>query len=99
MVNLSEPDPRAAESLLADELVGDVAGALGTRSGSRASGCSRPPRPRISSSALDARDQVALLRGLPPRERQIWMRQLPPDDAADVLQDAPEEERDALPRR
>jgi magnesium transporter len=42
---------------------------------------------------LDARAQADLLAGLPPVERQIWMRQLAPDDAADLLQTLPEEQR------
>jgi len=44
---------------------------------------------------LDLHDEVALLTALSPPERQLWMRQLPPDDAADVVQQAPEDERDA----
>ncbi|MFI5215733.1 MAG: magnesium transporter [Candidatus Limnocylindria bacterium] len=39
---------------------------------------------------LDALAQADLLAGLPPAERQIWMRQLAPDDAADLLQTLPE---------
>ena len=35
---------------------------------------------------------------LPANERQLWMRQLPPDDAADLLQAAPAELREALLR-
>jgi magnesium transporter len=35
---------------------------------------------------LDALAHADLLAGLPPAERQIWMRQLAPDDAADLLQ-------------
>jgi magnesium transporter len=42
---------------------------------------------------LDARAQSDLLAGLPSVERQIWMRQLAPDDAADLLQVQPEEQR------
>lgn len=45
---------------------------------------------------LDAREQSALLLGFGRAERQIWMRQLPPDDAADLVQAAPEESRDDL---
>jgi magnesium transporter len=48
--------------------------------------------------SLTARDECELLRALEPAERQLWMRQLAPDDAADVVQEAPEEERDALLR-
>jgi magnesium transporter len=42
-------------------------------------------------SELGAQDQAALLIGLPPAERRLWMRQLAPDDAADVLQEVPPE--------
>ena len=33
---------------------------------------------------------------MPAREQRSWMRLLPPDDAADVIQAAPTEKRDAL---
>jgi magnesium transporter len=36
--------------------------------------------------SLDTRAQAELLSVLPANERQLWMRQLPPDDAADVCQ-------------
>jgi magnesium transporter len=45
---------------------------------------------------VTARDQYDLIVGLPPGERRSWMRLLPPDDAADVVQEASEEERPAL---
>ena len=45
---------------------------------------------------LDARDQEEIMRGLPPAERRAWMRFLPPDDAADLVQAAPAESREAL---
>ena len=34
--------------------------------------------------SLDTRAQAELLTALPANERQLWMRQLPPDDAADL---------------
>src|SRR5438309_10607739 len=46
--------------------------------------------------ALSARDQAELILSLPPGERRIWMRLLPPDDATDLIQEAPEEERPGL---
>jgi magnesium transporter len=46
--------------------------------------------------SLDTRDQVQVLEALHPAERRSWMRLLAPDDAADVLQEAPEELRSAL---
>ncbi len=46
--------------------------------------------------ALEARDQCALLLALRPAERQLWMRQLAPDDAADAVQAAEPEQRETL---
>jgi magnesium transporter len=46
--------------------------------------------------SLDTRTQAELLAVLPANERQLWMRQLPPDDAADLLQASPGELRDEL---
>jgi magnesium transporter len=46
--------------------------------------------------SLNAMDQVALLLELPQGERRLWMRLLAPDDAADVIQAAPQEERPEL---
>jgi magnesium transporter len=46
--------------------------------------------------ALSALDQSSLLLSLPPNERRVWMRLLPPDDATDVIQETPEEERSGL---
>jgi magnesium transporter len=45
---------------------------------------------------LNARDQSALILALPEGERRLWMRLLPPDDATDLIQETPEEERTAL---
>ena len=45
---------------------------------------------------LHAHDQAELLLALPVAERQLWARQLPPDDAADVVQQVPEPEQAAL---
>ena len=46
--------------------------------------------------ALGSSDQAELLATLAPAERRTWIRVLPPDDAADVLQAASETERPAL---
>jgi magnesium transporter len=46
--------------------------------------------------SLSARDQVELLFALPERERRLWMRLLAPDDAADVIQEVPQEARPGL---
>jgi magnesium transporter len=45
---------------------------------------------------LEAGDQANLLQHLPRPERQLWIRQLAPDDAADVLQTVLEPEREGL---
>jgi magnesium transporter len=45
---------------------------------------------------LSARDRAQLLSALPAVERRLWMRLLAPDDAADVIQEAAAEEREAF---
>jgi magnesium transporter len=45
---------------------------------------------------LSARDRAELILALPPGERRLWMRLLAPDDAADVIQEAPQDEREGL---
>src|SRR5436190_23890001 len=45
---------------------------------------------------LDARNQLELIRSLPDGERRIWLRLLPPDDAADLIQLASPDERPGL---
>jgi magnesium transporter len=45
---------------------------------------------------LGARDRAHLVLALPPGERRLWMRLLAPDDAADVIQEAPAEEHEGL---
>src|SRR5437899_3181447 len=45
---------------------------------------------------LSARDRAELLLALPIGERRLWMRLLAPDDAADVIQEAPAEERENM---
>src|SRR5918994_75041 len=45
---------------------------------------------------LSARDRAQLILGLPPGERRLWVRLMEPDDAADLIQEAPPEERETL---
>ena len=45
---------------------------------------------------LSARDQAELLMGLTIAQRRLWLRTLAPDDAADCVQEADEEERAGL---
>ena len=46
--------------------------------------------------ALSPHDQVFILFGLPEEQMHVWMRVLPPDDAADVIQEAGPEWHDKL---
>jgi magnesium transporter len=46
--------------------------------------------------SLEPREQETLLLSLPQGEQRLWMRVLAPDDAVDVIQEAPVEERDRL---
>jgi magnesium transporter len=45
---------------------------------------------------LSSRDQAELLSDMPLVQRRSWLRLLPPDDAVDLIQETPEEEREAL---
>jgi len=45
---------------------------------------------------LSAGDMAGLLHALPEKERRVWVRLLAPDDAADLLQSAPPDDRDKL---
>ena len=45
---------------------------------------------------LGARERAQLLLALPPGERRLWMRMLAPDDAADLIQAAPEDQRENI---
>lgn len=46
--------------------------------------------------SLSSADQAELLLTMPEHERRTYLRTLPPDDAADVIQEAGEEEKDGL---
>ena len=46
--------------------------------------------------ALSPHDQVFLLFGLPEEQTHVWLRILPPDDAADLIQEAGREWRNKL---
>jgi magnesium transporter len=45
---------------------------------------------------LSTRHQYEIISFLPEREQTVWMRLLAPDDAADLLQEAPEQDRPRL---
>src|SRR5438094_8268776 len=46
--------------------------------------------------SIPARDKAEIILQMSPCDRRSWMRLLPPDDAADVIQESPEEEREGL---
>lgn len=46
--------------------------------------------------SLDSHDQAELLPALKTAERRLWMRLLAPDDAADLIQATPPEQRETL---
>ena len=46
--------------------------------------------------SLEPREQERLLLSLPQGEQRLWMRVLAPDDAVDLIQEAPADERDRL---
>ena len=46
--------------------------------------------------SLEPLEQATLLLALPHGEQRLWLRLLPPDDTADLIQEAPAEERDRL---
>src|SRR5262245_8856239 len=47
-------------------------------------------------TTLPARDQTELLLATSPQEARAWLRLLPPDDVADVIQAAPDDDRGRL---
>ncbi len=49
--------------------------------------------------SLEPREQATLLLTLPRGEQRLWLRLLPPDDAADLIQETPIEERERLLER
>jgi magnesium transporter len=86
---------RSSDSLLADELM-ETWPLLSDEERIEGFRLLAPEEAEDLFLGLDAPGQLALLHLLPPRERQIWLRQLPPDDAADVVQELPEEDRDGF---
>jgi magnesium transporter len=46
--------------------------------------------------SLEPLEQETLLLALPQGEQRLWLRLLPPDDAVDLIQETPVEERDRL---
>jgi magnesium transporter len=64
----------------------------------RAEGFAILPRPEAEEVflSLGAKDQLLLVESLPAGEKRSWARLLPPDDAADLLQEATPDQREAL---
>jgi magnesium transporter len=64
----------------------------------RAEGFAILPRPEAEELflSLGAQDQLLLIESLPAGEKRSWARLLPPDDAADLMQEATAEQREAL---
>src|SRR5262249_39776279 len=56
------------------------------------------PRPEAEDFFLEltSRDQYLMVRAMPSEQRRSWMRLLAPDDAADLVQEAADDEREAL---
>src|SRR5262245_42895723 len=56
------------------------------------------PRPEAEDFFLElsARYQSAMVCAIPPEQRRSWMRLLAPDDAADLVQEAADDQREAL---
>ncbi len=56
------------------------------------------PRPEAEDFFLEvsARDQAELVCAIAPEQRRSWMRLLPPDDAADLVQASNDQEREGL---
>ncbi len=83
-------EPTAADDLREAWLLLDA--------GERVEAFARLPRTDADDLFLElsSRDQWELLRTMPVGERRSWLRLLPPDDAADAVQAAPDGERSTL---
>src|SRR5262249_38705053 len=98
MPPMSEPDrPAADETLRAEDLreIWNLTNREERVEGFRSLASNEAEELFLS---LDTRAQSELLTALPENERQLWVRQLPPDDAADLCQMAVGETRDSMLR-
>lgn len=88
---MTTPTPESAETLTLDDLreAWDLLDVEDRLAGFRA--LERTEAEDFFLS-LRSRDQAELLLELPPTERRSWLRMLAPDDAADVIQEAPRDE-------
>lgn len=88
-------DPKLKEQFTAEDLH-ELWPALSREE--RVLGFNLLPRLEAEEFFLDlaSHDEAELLADLPAGERRSWMRLLPPDDAADLVQETPVEDRQAL---
>src|SRR3990172_8681462 len=92
---MASADPLSGAGLVADDLR-DAWAALDLEERLEGFRMLEPGEAESLFDSLEAREQCALLLALSAAERQLWMRQLAPDDAADAVQAAAPEEREAL---
>ena len=92
---MASAEPEGGTGLLADDLHAAWA-ALDVEERLEGFRLLDPAEAESLFEVLEAPDQCALLLALRPAERQLWMRQLAPDDAADVVQAAEPEQREML---
>ena len=92
---MASAEPRGGAGLLAEDLR-DAWAALDAEERLEGFRLLDPGEAENLFELLEAREQCALLLGLSAAERQLWMRQLPPDDGADAVQAAAPEERELL---
>ena len=92
---MASAEPQGGAGLLADDLR-DAWPALDTEERLEGFRLLDPGEAESLIEGLEAREQSALLVAMTPAERQLWMRQLAPDDAADAVQAAAPEQRESL---
>jgi magnesium transporter len=92
---MASAEPQGSPGLVADDLR-DAWAALDLEERIEGFRMLEPGEAESLFDSLEAREQCALLLAFSPGERQLWMRQLAPDDAADVVQAAGREQREAL---
>jgi magnesium transporter len=92
---MASAEPEGATALVAEDLL-DAWPALDAEERLEGFRLLDPGEAESLFESLEARDQCALLLALRAAERQLWMRQLAPDDAADAVQAAEPEQRDTL---
>jgi magnesium transporter len=94
---MASPEPEIGSGLLADDLR-DAWASLDDEERLEGFRLLEAAESESLFESLEARDQVVLILRMREPERQLWLRQLAPDDAADLVQAAPPEEREALLR-